>query len=51
MKNIASVESDISKQSAFHCVGLGFKLSFQERGFRNGVSAFDARPFSLSHTQ
>ena len=38
MKKIASVESDISKQSALHCVGLGFKLFvsgkwFQKWGF------------------
>ena len=51
MKKIASVESDISKQSALHCVGLGFKLFVSGKWFRNGVSVFDAYPFSLSHTQ
>lgn len=34
MKKIASVESDISKQSALHCVGLGFKLFVSGKGFQ-----------------
>ena len=34
MKKIASVESDTSKQSALHCVGLGFKLFVSGKGFQ-----------------
>ena len=34
VKKIASVESDTSKQSALHCVGLGFKLFVSGKGFQ-----------------
>ena len=40
MKKIASVESDTSKQSALHCVGLGFKLFVSGKGFQKWVFGF-----------